>query len=356
MELAKNNVDSGHAQMTPFAGPWRRFFARMFDVYVGVILLGIAGELTLGRTASWYVELMTKPNTDMLVGVIFLPFALALDALVCQLFGNNLGKYLLGVEVKKIKGSMTLNDWVSRASNVWRSGYAFGVPPFSLWTFWREYKLVGMALQSTYDRRCGFQVFGRPLSVARKLGAAISLAAIFAVVIGLTAMSKERDRDMANIARTPAYSWQNPATKLEASVNAAWKYDAKTNKDGVYVYTFTEVTDHAVMIFGLESGSIALNTYVNSLIQGTSESMAYSDGGRYLDRSGVQTWEGHGTMKGAPDSRLRVEVRKSGSDFWRLVTIQTPPFDYSDAKVNALNTSLWMTVPLSASPASSPGT
>jgi hypothetical protein len=44
-----------------------------------------------------------------------------------------------------------------------------------------------------------------------------------------------------------------------------------------------------------------------------------------------------------PDSRLHVEVRREGPNFWRVVTIQDKPYTYTDAEIEKLSSDLWKT-------------
>jgi len=338
----ENNED---ADTITLAGPWRRFFARFFDIYLCFLILAIVGELTLGRYSSGYVEFMGTPNNDILVGIVFLPFALALDAILCSIFGTSLGKYLLGVTVQKLKGKMALDDWFNRAFNVWRSGLAFGVPLVNLWTMHREYKRVGMSRQSTYDQHCGYQVYGRKLSPVRMLVAVAGMFAIFGAVIGLNVLSKEKDREAVRVSISPPYSWQNPVTRLETFVNAEWKHETKDNGQGSDIYMFTESSDRAIVILGVESYNVTLNTYVKAFQEGTSSTMTFNDGGRYFEKNGIATWEAYGVMDSVKDSRLKVEIRKNGSNFWRVVVIQALPYEHTDMKALALSASLWKTVP-----------
>lgn len=330
---------------TPIAaGPSRRFFARWFDIYVATIVLALLAEMTLGRTYSWYVKFMNTPNSEYLVWMVFLPFALAVDAFICHLFGANLGKYLLGVQVKKIQGDMNLNDWISRASNVWRSGFAFGFPLLSLWTLLRESRLVSAKSQASYDARGGYQVFVKPLSKTHKAVGVVAIVGIYLLVAWLNGVAKERDRKIAKAAVTPPYVWQNPITKREAAVDAEWRHDGQRTTDGSQTYTFTELTEHALIVLGLESGPSTLNDYAKLFQKETAEYMSFNDGGRYFEQDGIQMWVCFGSMNSLPGSRLRVEVRKDGNDFWRVVTIQSEPFDFTNPKVLVLAAQLWKTI------------
>jgi hypothetical protein len=342
----KNTEDVNNVE---FAGPWRRFFARLFDIYLGVIILGIVGEWTLGRYSSGYVEFMSLPNNDILVGIVFLPFALALDAVICNIFGTNLGKYLMGVKVHKVKGEMVLSDWFDRAFNIWRSGFAFGIPFVNLWTMFRQYKLVGLSLQSTYDRRCGYQAYGQKLSTIRILVAVGAMILVFGAMSALTVFVKKMDMEAVRVLASPPYSWQNPVTRLESFVNAEWKHEAKDNGQGSDIYIFTENSGRAVVILGVESFDLTLNAYVTAFREGTIKDMRFNDGGRYFENDGVATWEAYGTMDSDKNSRLKVEIRKNGNNFWRVVVVQTLPYDHTDIKSQALISSLWKTVHFNSS-------
>ena len=59
---------------------------------------------------------------------------------------------------------------------------------------------------------------------------------------------------------------------------------------------------------------------------------------------GHQTWQGNGSVVDITSNRLNVQVVQIGSAFWRVVTIQTMPYDYSDALVGQLHAALWGTV------------
>jgi uncharacterized RDD family membrane protein YckC len=324
------------------AGPWRRFCARWFDIYIFVVATAFIGEILLAPYSKSYVELMTAPNNDLLIGLVFLPFAFLLEAIFSSIAGTSPGKFLLGINVvKHSRDRLTLSDWLKRGLNVWFSGLALGVPFVSLITMWREYKKTGMDLPASYDEKLGFTVIGKELTLVKKLVAGLAMIAAAVVMIVLSAMSKETDAEALKTKTSPPYSWQNPITKNSFSVDAIWKYESQTKTESAPVYIFTEATNHAAVILGLERFEGSLQTYVRAFMKGNEGQMNFDDGGLYTEPNGVSSWVGVGTMSAASTARLRVEIRKDGANYWRVVTVQERPYDFSDNIVVTLVKSLW---------------
>lgn len=335
---------NGQVDNFNLAGAWRRFFARNVDLYIGILVIGMLAQLTLANTSTWYVNLMNTPNNDYVVGILFIPFALLLDALICHFFGNNLGKYILGVHVRKIKGDVSLKDWIRRNLGVWVSGYALGFPLVNLWTMYNQKTRVDERKQASYDEKLGFQVFADELNTFKKVRAFVVIGLVYLVVIALQVMVKEKDSELAKVQSAPSYTWQNPVTKIDVLVSPQWKFDATKNGDGQNIYTFSEITGHAAIVFAMESGQIPMSQYVTALQKATAQNMLFTGGGKYLESNGMNTWIGTGSMANLPGSLLVVEVRQTGNQFWRVVTIQDKPYDYSENAVQGLKQILWSTI------------
>ena len=330
---------------TNLASSMARFFARNVDLYIGIFICGILGELVLAKHATWYVKLMTTPNNSILIGFLFLPFALTLDAVICHFLGTNFGKYILGLHVKKIDGSKpTLAEWFRRAFGVWKSGYAFGFPLFNLWTMNKQRNLLDEKKPTSYDGNLGFQVFGDKLTTYKKVRAIVLVITVYALVMYLQMLSQQFDKKIEEVITAPPYSWQNPITRNNALIKSEWKFEDTKNDQGQNVYTFNEVTDHAVVVFAMESTTLTINNYITAYQKNTSQFMTFNDGGSFSEERGINTWVGVGTMKSVPDSMLRVEVRQNGNQFWRIVTIQTKPYDFTQKLIEALKQELWETV------------
>ena len=332
---------------------WRRFFARSFDIYLETLLIAFIFGLIFGKY-SWYIkveQLLEQSNNylygfnspDSVFGIVFLPFSLILNAFICSYFGTSFGKYLLGINVNKVE-KMSLKDWLIRSFRLWRSGFAFGIPILSLWTFNREQKLINKHEQTTYDKLSEISVTANKLSKFQIARAFVIISTFFIVYFSAYLYIQKNDNSIQNL-KSSTYYWQNPITKFDALINGDWKNKFDKNDDGQTIYTFTDNSNRTLVVFALEDiDNASLNQYVDLLKIGVENDMIFSDGGLYLQREGYETWECFGTLKSIKESLLHVEIRKNGSNFWRIVSIQNRPYDYTQEKVEQLKFQLWKTI------------
>lgn len=326
------------------AGPWRRLLARHIDFYIAVVLIAIILELIFGRSSVWYLRLKNMPYAHIFTGIIYLPFALIIDALVCNLFGTNIGKYLLGIRVQKIEGKMSLNDWLRRALGVWRSGFAFGIPLLGFWTFSREHQLIKDGKQSTYDAKGGFHVLVQSVSPAKKIMTILSVSAI-ALLLGYGVwLLKENAKLIDDAAQSAPYNWKNPSTNIETLIESGWKFENSKNEDGISYYKFSDTSEKVMVIFFAEQSPVLINEYISGLVEKFFEKIHFNGGGRYYEINNVPTWEGSGEFKVDPKVRMKLEIRKIGEEYWRIATIQDPPYEFTDTKAKFLAEQLWKTI------------
>ncbi|WP_124950089.1 hypothetical protein [Sulfuriferula thiophila] len=103
---------------------------------------------------------------------------------------------------------------------------------------------------------------------------------------------------------------------------------------------FSEQANQATVILAVETVSgYSLDDYVSAFQKSTVANMRFSDGGNFFENN----WHGSGSVVNN-SNRLNVDVLQLGSVFWRIVTIQTMPYDSSDLLVNQLQDELWSTV------------
>ena len=92
----------------------------------------------------------------VIFGWLFLFF---LDAIVYALFGNTLGKKLMGIQVLEADGrKVSRSRYFRRNLQVFLEGYALGIPPLFLISFIWQSERVYRGKPATYDARLGFQV------------------------------------------------------------------------------------------------------------------------------------------------------------------------------------------------------
>jgi hypothetical protein len=100
-----------------------------------------------------------------------------------------------------------------------------------------------------------------------------------------------------------------------------------------------------VVILGMQQASgLSLDDYVREFRKDTAANMRFLDEGRFSDRDARGTWQGFGNMVDSTSNRLAVEILRVDSAFWRVVTVQQQPYNYTDVLVEELQGALWTTV------------
>ena len=331
----------------PLATNWQRFFARIFDMWWETILVAVVLGWGFGSYSSSFTEWINKPSSDQLFSILCLPIAMMLDAIVYQVAGNTPGKAFLGLTVGTIHAkSLGFSQYLTRNFSVWSTGLALGLPLINLFTMSKQSGRLKNGLQTSYDEPTGFRVRAKPCGLLRKTLFGLAFVSLFAAVIGLAVMSKDAETQAKVSDTLPNYNWENPDSQLNASINPKWKYEAQPNGQGGQVYMFTENTNHAAVIFAKEdvSASYSISEYLTAFKKANETKMHFPDGGRYFESEGHQAWEGSGNIVDNNDQVFNVQVIQFENSFWRVVSVQTISYDFTNKITNDLRTSLWATV------------
>jgi uncharacterized RDD family membrane protein YckC len=329
-----------------FATRWPRFFARIFDTWCEILLVSFALGAVLGRYSAGFVEWINGPGASQLFGVLCLPIGLILDASLYRLIGNTPGKALLGLKVKTFDNrALSYSQYLGRNFEMWLSGLALGIPLINLFTMGYQSSRLGKGQQASYDQNTGYRVHAKPIGSVRKAGFGFAFVGIFLVIAVLHAMDQTTKRGMTLDSASQNYSWENPITHRTANINSQWRNSTQKNSNGQQIYIFSERADRSVVVFAVEHApGYALSDYVQAFQKSTAATMRFSGGGSFFERDGHQIWQGSGVMVDSVSSRLKVQVIQIGNAFWRVVTVQAMPYDYSDNFAAQLQAALWSTV------------
>jgi uncharacterized RDD family membrane protein YckC len=330
----------------PLARRWPRFLARMFDIWLEGLLVAFLLGAILGRYSAGFVEWMSIPGGSQVFGLMCLPIALALDAVIYRILGNTPGKAFLGLKATRLDGKpLSLGEYLGRNFSMWISGLAFGLPLINLFTLASQSSRLGNGQQASYDEAAGFRVHSEPSSLLRKTVFGIAFAGLCVLMALLNSKQQAAEHEAIMDSALQSYSWENPTTKVGVRIDGKWNCSAQTNETGMTVYLFSEQANRALVVFAVEQApGFTLHDYVRVFHKGTEANMRFADGGRFFQKDGHQAWQGCGTMVEDSTNRFNVEVIQLGAGFWRVVTMQAMPYEYSDALVGQLGTALWSTV------------
>jgi hypothetical protein len=166
------------------ATPWRRWFARLFDLWIEVImvlvLLFLASMAWPAAALGW----IRTPAVVLFLTLGLVPAALVLDACIYALFGTTAGKAILRVRIVA-DADVRPGRWQYLVRNLamWGSGLAFGLPLLSLIAMAYQARRLCQGRSATYDTAT-LRVVQQRIGFARRfVFAAAFVALLFANLV-----------------------------------------------------------------------------------------------------------------------------------------------------------------------------
>lgn len=322
----------------PFATAWPRFFARIFDVWWTTMLVAVALGYAL-RFSTDFAIWINSPGSGQLFGLMCIPLGFMLDAAVYAIAGNTPGKALLNLKAVTLRGEQIgFGGYLNRNFRVWVYGFALGLPLINLFTMARQSGRLKDGKPASYDEATMHRVRAMPSGAGRKLGFAVVFSAMFVGVALLNVESNRMEADAIRVATAKTYQWVNPVTGMSVMVAGQWKLGSMAGENGVQLPTFTTSTEHAVVVLGHETfPDVTMHSYIQALMTNLSKTIQFADGGIADTSAGRPAWTLTGHLIGMPsDSKVRVHVYQVEGTFWRVVSFQSPPFDYTEKEVTEL--------------------
>jgi len=161
---------------------WSRFFARIFDTWLEVMVVAFLLGLVLSKLITGFDEWINSYGSSLIFGTLCLPVALVFDALLYQILGNTPGKAFLGLKVTTLDGQpLSFSQYLNRNFSMWANGLALGIPIVYLFTMFRQSNRLKEGQQATYDEPNGYRVQSKPVEVYRRVAFGIVLVALYVV-------------------------------------------------------------------------------------------------------------------------------------------------------------------------------
>ena len=131
------------------ATPGRRWFARLFDLWLGCFIAGLAK----GIMAPEFVIDAT------IMQLLSVAFALCLEGLEYWVLGGTFGKWAFSIKVIDSQGAKIGSaEYGKRLLSVWCAGLGFGVPIAFLVTEVWQYRRLKKGFAASYDEKAGRMV------------------------------------------------------------------------------------------------------------------------------------------------------------------------------------------------------
>lgn len=181
--LQDDDETSRTEQTTQLATPWRRYWARMLDITIFSMLVGIVFGIVAPSAFMPGGMFGTKVG-EQLVGWIFLPLALIIDGVVLGLFGGTPGKAIAGVSVRGVGGAMPpVADAMQRNFQLWWYGLGTGFPLISIYTLILSYRKVSSGEQTRWELSTGMRSYARGGVTRTVLTAFVAILLMFGMLI-----------------------------------------------------------------------------------------------------------------------------------------------------------------------------
>lgn len=151
--------------------PWRRYFARMFDItlfsLIAMMLLAFPGYILMPEKTDAALMLLSEGWTSKLVaGVVSVLLAMPAIAILQSLLGTP-GKWLFGIKVRNAEGQrLSMASSFHRELLVAAKGMGFGVPLVTAILMIMSNLRLSSHGVTSWDERLGIRVSHAPMNWA----------------------------------------------------------------------------------------------------------------------------------------------------------------------------------------------
>lgn len=155
--------------------PWIRYWAKLVDVWIIVIVLAVLAGMLFPR---W-----TSETSDTIVGLVLLALAVPVQALLLSTWGTTFGKSLLGIKVTKDGRKLDFGGAFKRELGVYLVGFGLGIPIVAFFTQIAAYNHLKKEGASSWDQDPGNVVtHSDPSTIG--IVAVVAILLLGAVLIG----------------------------------------------------------------------------------------------------------------------------------------------------------------------------
>lgn len=292
-ELPKN---SARVELTSLssAGPWRRFVARLIDLWLFGLLVALAAGYIGSRLSMRFAFWLQEPGTNYWFGWLLLPAILFVEGLVFAAAGTTPGKALLGLRVtRKGGGEVGLVDYLRRQVGCYWYGLGTGFPLVNLVAMARQRSHLISGKGATYDRAM-FEVRAPRLGMFRFTAVACSVFALLVVNVVLVQIGNAVGREQGYSVANPS-AWTNRVTGKTIRLPEGWRHEEVQNSSGEPAQIFHSPWPGLRVTLLVSDGEHSnLTVYADSWRQRVVTALVFPPGTTRLGPNGLEVWESHG--------------------------------------------------------------
>ncbi len=307
-----------HLIALPLAGPWRRFFARLVDLWVIALPTSLAVAYALSRYSPAFGLWIQRPGSEYAFGWLLLPLVLLIEVGIVAMFGTTLGKALLGVTLTTVGAQRpTAAQYLQRQLGVYWFGLGTGFPLVSLFTMARQHGRLKAGRHARYDEG-KFNVKALKLGVLRALSAVVVVVMLFFVNAALQQLSKSSERGYYS-----GTTWVNEVTGKSVAVPSGWIHEEQKNDEKQSIHIFSGPDYGVYVVFAKENvpPNMDLEGYLSAWVRAVSGNMRLTMLGKPTLVGARQAVTLTGTMADDRTQRVHATLVKNGRQVWRVVIL-----------------------------------
>ena len=175
--------------------PWRRFFARMLDLYIYRVIWLLFLAMIMN------IQVISRQTGETLIDTyVSLLLMLGLEPLLLSKFGTTLGKWIFGIRIyNNDGGKLSYQDAFIRTRRALWRGMGTGLPIYILWREFKSYQeyAKGTVLEWEYDSE---MVVKDKAKWRIGVFAAVHAAVVFIFVFGVSVSELPKNRGDITVA------------------------------------------------------------------------------------------------------------------------------------------------------------
>jgi len=187
----KPNGDESSKFLGGIYHPWRRFFARIVDIWtwglLAFLVLAFAGAVFLPKAEVSTLQI------QFIVWIVLLVLWIPIEAILLSTVGNTPAKWLFGISVRTKSGhKLSFSQALERSFLVLTQGEGLGIPFVALFTQLFAYRRLTKSGTTLWDKATGCVVTHTSWGAARAIGCVVTVIIVFILLSILSTLGSKQ--------------------------------------------------------------------------------------------------------------------------------------------------------------------
>jgi len=335
----------GLEQVFVAAHPWRRLWARLFDLLMMSPLFTILGREIWAAYSDFHGNRLGFIIAAFVLYLMLTTLVAMIPGFCLALLRTTPGKAIFGVWVPTPCKSFRLRFryYFRREYRVWFSGCALGIPPLFILTFLFQYSRLKADVAASYDMERPRVVAVRSSRIAAFIMVPFMLLLVSGAVVNVSTYRLDRRTSVSQRALpAPSYesvpvdrmvvpnltpsdstkTWVNPRTGRGAKISEIWELPSNSSPKNNFVFLALSLGTTALISYErIRTDDVDPAAYLKDLERRVGHIMKSTSGWRTANVNGVQVMRLSGIATTASESRAELTCFMRGGNAWLALIV-----------------------------------